>query len=226
MWDPETYPNVGGLADLGEACVTINVFAGGVFPEFFVAQGIWSADQVDPSYDGSPARFIAEGGAIAQQGFASSEVHTYEHVHEEWGRPVAFQLLHDAGFEVYSQTIGIRPGDKEELRPCLERLVPIIQQSVVDFTTSPDRANGIIIDAVERYASFWVYPPDLADFSVQAQIDYGLAGNGPDDTVGNMREERYAKVLNDMRDAGMDVSPDLTADQLFTNEFIDESIGF
>ncbi len=40
-----------------------------------------------------------------------------------------------------------------------------------------------------------------------------------------MVPERIAKVLDDMRAAGMDIDPSLTADQLFTNEFIDESIG-
>ncbi len=225
MWDPETYPDVTGLADLGAQGVTINVFGGGTFPDVFIAQGIWSADQVDPSYDGSPARFVSEGGAIAQQGFASSEVYTYEHVHEQWGKPVAFQLLHDAGFQIYSQTIGVRPGDMEALRPCLERLVPIIQQAAVDFNNSPDRANAIIVDAVERYQDFWVYPPDLAEFSHSAKRQYGLIGDGPDNIVGNMVGERIAKVLDDMRAAGMDIDPDLTADQLFTNEFIDESIG-
>ena len=47
------------LKDLGDAGITISVFGGGVFAEVFIAQGIWSADQVDPSYDGSPANFIA-----------------------------------------------------------------------------------------------------------------------------------------------------------------------
>ena len=225
MWDPGTYPDVAGLADLGAQGITINVFGGGTFPEVFIAQGIWSRDQVDPSYEGNPSRFVAANGSIAQQGFASSEVYTYEHVYEEWGKPVAFQLLHDAGFQIYSQTIGVRPGDMEDLRPCLERLVPIIQQASVDFAVDPDRANAIIVDAVEKYQDFWVYPPDLADFSVQAQIDFGLVGNGPDDTAGNMVGERIAKVLDDMRAAGMDIDPGLTADQLFTNEFIDESIG-
>ncbi len=225
MWDPETYPDVTGLADLGAQGITINVFGGGTFPEVFIAQGIWSADQVDPSYDGSPARFVSAGGSIAQQGFASSEVFTYEHVYEQWGKPVAFQLLHDAGFQIYSQTIGVRPGDMEELRPCLERLVPIIQQAAVDFNKSPDRANAIIVDAVERYQDFWVYPPELAEFSHSAKREYGLVGDGPDNTVGNMVGERIAKVLDDMRAAGMDIDSSLTADQLYTNEFIDESIG-
>ena len=226
MWDPATYPDVNGLADLGDAGITINVFGGGTFPEVFIAQGMWSRDQVDPSYNGSPARFVAENGAIAQQGFASSEVYTYEHIYEEWGKPVAFQLLHDAGFEIYSQTISVRPDELDDMRPCLEKVVPIIQQATVDFIASPDRANAIIVDAVEKYQDFWVYQPDLADFSVQAQIDFGLVGNGPDDIVGNMVESRIQKVIDDMRAAGMDVDPDLTADDIHTNEFIDPSIGF
>ncbi|MFN3215568.1 MAG: hypothetical protein ACE367_03645, partial [Acidimicrobiales bacterium] len=157
MWDPETYPDVETLADLGEAGVTINVFAGGTFSEVFVAQGIWSADQIDPSYDGSPARFISEGGAIAQQGFASAEPFTYENEFPEWGKPVAFQTLHDAGFQVYSQTVAVRAGELEELRPCLEQVVPVIQQAVVDYRVDPSAANAVIIDAVEQFDTFWLF---------------------------------------------------------------------
>ena len=227
MWDPEL-AGVDSIADLGTQNITVNVFGGGVFPLVFVAQGIWNADQVDPSYDGSPARFVSEGGAIAQQGFASSEVFTYEHIYEEWGRPVEFQLLHDAGFQIYSQTIGVRPRDMESMRPCLERLVPIIQQAVVSYDASPDRANGIIVDAVEQYASFWVYPPELADFSVQAQRDYGLIGNGPDSTTGNMELDRIQGVLDSIlaTDLAADIADGLSAEDLFTNEFIDPDIGF
>jgi hypothetical protein len=225
-WDPETYPNVETLADLGEENVTINVFAGGVFAEVFVGNGTWNEGQVDPSYDGSPARFVAEDGAIAQQGFASSEPYTYEHVFEEWGKPVAFQTLHDAGFQTYSQTLAVREADLEELRPCLERFVPIVQQAAIDFVNDPDRANAIIIDAVEQYDSFWVYDQGLADFSVQTQVELGLVGNGPDDTLGNMEEERIQTVIDQVRDdAGLDVPADLVAADLFTNEFIDPDIG-
>ena len=112
MWDPATYPDVNSLKDLGDAGITISVFGGGVFAEVFIAQGIWSADQVDPSYDGSPANFIANGGTIAQQGFASAEPYDYENVFTDWGKPVKLQLLHDAGFPVYSQTIAIRSAEK------------------------------------------------------------------------------------------------------------------
>lgn len=224
MWDPETYPDVESIADLGAAGVTINVFAGGTFIEIFANEGIVSADQIDPSYDGSPSRWVAEDGAIAQQGFASAEPFTYENEIEEWGKPVAFQLIHDAGLEIYSQPLAIRAGDLESMTPCLTELVPIIQQSTVDYAASPDRANAIIIDTVATFNDFWIYNEDLAAFSIAKQLELGLVGNGPDATLGNMVEERIQGVIDQMSAAGMEI-PEVSAADLFTNEFIDESIG-
>ncbi len=227
QWDPETYPDVQSVADIGEAGILVNVFAGGTFIDVFVNEGVLSADQIDPSYDGSPSRFITEGGAIAQQGFASESPYSYENVYEEWAKPLAFELIHDAGLPLYSQTLAIRTADLDALRPCLERFVPIVQQSVVDFASDPARANVIIVEAVETIDSFWQYPPELAEFSVQAQLELGLVGNGPDDTVGNMEIDRIQEVIDKIVNAGFDVDPSRTdPNNIVTNEFIDESIGF
>lgn len=225
MWDPETYPDVNSIADLGEAGVTIHVFAGDTYIDIFVSEGVFSADQIDPSYDGSSARWVAENGAIAQQGFASAAPYLYEYEIEEWGRPVAFELLHDVGLELYSQTLAIRAGELEEHRPCLEQLVPIIQQAVVDYVASPDRANAIIVDAVEKFDDFWVYPPEMADFSVKAQLELGLVGNGPDGIVGNMDQARVQGIIDKMASAGIEIPDGLEPSSFTTNEFIDESIG-
>ena len=225
MWDPETYPDVETIADLGQTDATIQYFAGGTFIDVFVSEGVVSADQIDPSYDGSPARWVAENGAVAQQGFASAEPYVYENELEEWGKPVAFELIHDAGFEIYSQALAIRAGELEELRPCLEQLVPIVQQAVVDYVASPDRANAIIVDAVEQYQDFWVYSPGLAEYSVEAQRELGLVGNGPDGIVGNMDPARVQGVIDQMTAAGLDITEGLQASDIITNEFIDESIG-
>ena len=226
MWDLDTYPDVTGIRDIGERGIIVQVFGGGTFPDVFIAQGIWDEDKVDKSYTGSPARFITDGD-IAQQGFASAEPYQYEFVHTDYGKAVGFELLHDAGFEIYSQTIGVRNGQIEELRPCLERLVPIIQQASVNFDASPERANAVIVDTVTTYDTWWTYSPELAAFSVQAQRDYGLVGDGSDNIAANMEGSRYEKTLNDMRDAGMEgIDADLTYDQLFTNEFIDPNISF
>ena len=170
-------------------------------------------------------RFVADQ-TIAQQGFASAEPYQYEHVFEEYGKAVAFELLHDAGFQVYSQTIGIRPGDLEDLRGCLELIVPVIQQSVVDYDAAPERANAMIVDAVTQFEDFWVYDMDLAAFSVQAQRDLGLVGNGPDGIVGNMDADRIQTVIDKIAVAGMDFEAGLSVSDIMTNEFIDTSISF
>ena len=225
MWDADTYPDVKTIADVGEAGITVNLFSRAGFAEAFVAQGIWTDDQVDPSYDGGPSRFVAEGD-IAQQGFASAEPFNYEFVFEEYGKAPAFQLLHDSGWQVYSQSIGVKPDDLEEMRPCLEPLVPIIQQAILDYANDPGRANAIIVDAVDQFDSFWVYTAELAEWSVGQQAALGLVGNGPDSTVGNMEADRIQAILDAQRGAGIEIPDDLTAEDMFTNEFIDESLGF
>ena len=227
QWDPETYPDVTGVADLGELGVTINVFAGGTFIDVFVNEGVLSADQIDPSYDGGPARFIAEGGAIAQQGFASESPYSYEQVYPEWSKPIAFELIHDAGLPIYSQTLAIRPAELDMLRPCLAKFVPIVQQAILDFAADPGPTNAMIVQIVADIGSFWQYSPGLAQFSVDTQIELGLIGNGPDDTVGNMEIDRIQEVIDKIVNAGFDVHPSRTdPNNLVTNEFIDESIGF
>ncbi len=126
MWDPETYPDVTSIADLGEQEITINVFGGQTFTD--VLRRRWASapeDQIDPSYDGGPSRFISEDGAIAQQGFASSEPFLYEQVFEDWMRPVEYpvdprrrvpDVLADAGDparrprDAATVPRGVRPG--------------------------------------------------------------------------------------------------------------------
>jgi hypothetical protein len=133
--------------------------------------------------------------------------------------------LHDAGFEVYSQTLSVRPDKLDELRPCLEAFVPVVQQAAIDYLADPARANAIIVDAVVQYDTFWTYSPELADYSVATQQELGFVGNGPDDTLGNMDEARVQGVIDKIRAAGLEVPEDLVASDLFTNEFIDDSIG-
>ncbi|HSJ29201.1 MAG TPA: ABC transporter substrate-binding protein [Acidimicrobiia bacterium] len=225
MWDPETYPEAKTIADLGELGVTVNVFAGSTFVDVLVAQGILQADQVDPSYDGSPGRFIASRGEIAQQGFASAEPYTYEFVFQEWGKPVEFQLIHDAGFQIYGQALAVRAAGLDTFRPCLERLVPIMQQAAVDYARDPSRVNAMIVDVVDRYDSFWVYEQGVAEYSVATQLELGLVGDGPDSTLGNMDPTRVQAVIDAMVSAGMNVRDGLSAADISTNEFIDPAIG-
>lgn len=225
MWDPDTYPDIESIEDLGKRKVTISVFGPEVFSEVFIAQGIWSADQVDPSYDGSPANFIANQGSIAQQGFASAEPYNYKNTYEEWGKDVKYQLLHDAGFPVYSQTLAIRSDDQVSLDSCLKDLVPIIQRAVVSFSSNPDNTNALIVDVVESFNSSWVYGEEIANYSVNTQSELGLVGNGTNDIVGDMDQDRVQEVIDLMEKAGINTKK-IGPSDIFTNEYIDESIGF
>lgn len=225
MWDPETYPDVDSITDLRDQGVTVNVFQGVAFPEVFVAMDVLDEDQVDPSYNGSPSRFIAADGEIAQQGFASSEPYQYENVFDDWGQPVEYELLHDAGYQPYTQNFTIRVDALDDLRPCLEAFVPVVQQSAVDYLADPQRTNELIIDVVEQYNADWTYDAGLAEYAVETITELGLIGNGPDDVIGNHDPQRIETVLEQIRSTDLDVPDDLEPADLYTNEFIDDSIG-
>ena len=226
MWDPATYPNVKTIEDLGKAGVTMNVFSKDVMA-LFVAEGKIPASVVDPSYDGSPARFVASAGKIAQQGFATAEPYQYEKEIKEWGKPVAYQLFFDAGYQDYSQTLGVRPADLDKLKPCLKTFVPMVQQASVDFINSPDRANAIIVDTVAQYKDTWVYSKALADYSVATMKKLGIISNGPDKTLGNFDIPRVQTFIDkQIKSGGFTTIPaGFKAETMVTNDFIDPKIG-
>ncbi|MGB4776785.1 ABC transporter substrate-binding protein [Microbacterium sp.] len=230
QWDPATYPDVTSIADLGTQDITIRTFSGQTFIDWFIGSGIVSADQVDSTYDGLPATFIAEGGKVAQQGYASAEPYIYEHEVPEWGKPVDYQLIYDAGFQRYAQTLAGKPDVIEANSDCLKALVPVLQQATVDYYASPDAANAIILAAVEAYDTGWVYSQGVADYSVETQVDEGLVGNGSNDTVGDFEADRVSTLFDQVapiyKDAGITIPDGFSPDQLYTNEFIDPSIGF
>jgi hypothetical protein len=217
------------MVDIGQTDVPVLVTADDLFPQYLVGTGILRQRQVRPEYDGSPERFLASGGKIAQGGFATNEPYVYEKELPSWGRPIAFQLVHDTGFEAYTQTLAVRAGDRQRLAPCLRKLVPLVQRSIVDFISRPRRTNALVVDLVERYDNGWAYTPALADFSVRQQRLLGIVGNGPDATIGNFDLARVRGVLDIVRPifAGrrQPLKEGLRAEDLATNEFIDPAIG-
>ncbi|MFB2583407.1 ABC transporter substrate-binding protein [Herbiconiux liukaitaii] len=230
MWDPETYPDVETIEDLGKTDAVVRYFGGAAYMEYLMGSGILPADHVDGSYDGTPASFIAANGADAQQGFATVEPYVYENEIADWAKPVAFQLIHDAGYPIYASALSVRTGDLEELSPCLTELVPVIQQATVDYYADPAATNELILQAVEEFDNGWVYTPGVAEYSVKAQVDLGLVGNGSDDTVGNFDLDRVQEIIDIttplFEEQGTPPASDVAPETIATNEFIDESIGF
>jgi hypothetical protein len=233
MWDPESHPEWNTVVDIGQTNTPVLASADNAFPDFMIGSGILRSQQVNPKnldpYDGDPRQFIESDGNIVQQGFATAEPWLYRNEIKGWLKPVAFQLIHDTGYELYSQALAIRAGDKDRLAPCLRKLVPLVQRSIVDFARHPQRVNDLIVKLVKEYDNGWVYPPELAKFSVQQQLALGLTDNGPDQTIGNFDVERVRGVLDILRPifAGRKepLKEGLRAEDLVTNEYIDPGIG-
>lgn len=229
MWDPATYPDIKTIADLGEAGVLVRYFGGAAYMEYFLAEGILSKDQVDGSYDGTPALFVADQGASAQQGFGSAEPYIYKNEVAEWGKDIAYAYINDEGWNNYAETMATKPENVETYRECFTKLIPIIQQATVDYMTSPERTNELIVAAVETFDNGWVYGPEVAAFGVETMLADGLISNGDDATLGNFDFDRIndliAKAIPVYESLGTPVKEGLVAEDIATNEFVDPSIG-
>ncbi|MDE0547424.1 ABC transporter substrate-binding protein [Microbacterium sp. C7(2022)] len=229
MWDPETYPEVDEIADLADTDATVRYFDGTTYMDYLIGSGQLRADQVDGSYDGTPANFIAAGGADAQQGFATVEPWVYENAIEGWMKPVDYQLVADTGYPIYAVALSVRTADVTEQAECLSALIPVVQQATVDYFADPEAANALLVDAVTAYDNGWVYPAEEAANSTTQQQELALAANGADGTFGSFDSARVDSVMEIvepiMADKGVATADDLTADDLATNEFLDSSIA-
>jgi hypothetical protein len=228
LWDPNTHPEFNIIADLGQSDVTVRYFKGDTYMEYLVGSGILRRNQLDDKYDGSSQKFFDGKGSIAQAGFATSEPYIYQH-DPKWGKKVNYGLINDTGYPFYPQAISIRPADKAKLAPCLKKLVPIIQRAQVDFLASPDKTNAFVIDLVKRYHDpAWSYDPGLAKYAID-QMRLNFVNNGDDATLGNFDAGRIQRMIDIVTPilAGQraELKPGLKPSDLYTNEFIDPSIG-
>jgi hypothetical protein len=228
IFDPATY-DFKTIADIGKTNAKVLYFQSNVYMDYLTGSGILKKSQVDASYDGKPARFVTAGGKLVQQGFITAEPWQYEHQVKPWMKPVKTLSIQDAGYPNYGETLAVRKADLEKDTPCLEKLVPILQQAQVDYAKDPARANELIAQIVPKYNTGWVYPKDLADYAAKAQVDNGIIANGDDDTLGNLDEARVQKILDIVAPIyakqNIKVKEGLKASDLFTNQFIKEGIG-
>ncbi|MBP2437287.1 ABC transporter substrate-binding protein [Microbacterium amylolyticum] len=233
MWDPETYPDVETIEDLASALEESGgawrYFGGAAYMEYLIAAGIVPDSIVDGGYDGTPASFVAENGLSAQQGFASAEPYIYENEVAEWGKPVSYALIDSAGWNIYGSALSVRADRLEEMSPCLEQMVPILQQAEVDFFDDPSSTIDLILELVDAYDTGWTYSQEIADYAVQTMISEGLVSNGDNGYIGDFDPDRvadfFATGMELFSSIAADVDPDLTPEDIYTNQFLDTSIG-
>jgi hypothetical protein len=229
LWDPKQHPDWHTIADIGQTDVKVLYFQGNAYMDYLLGSGILRKSQVDGSYDGSPSAFVASGGKIAVQAYATNEPYTYQHEIRAWGKPVAYQLVYDTGYPNYANVLAVRADKKATLTPCLARLVPLIQQAQADFMAKPGPAIGLILRLVDAYKGGFVYSKGNAEFAVQQMRQLGIVANGRDTTLGNFDPARLQRLIDIVGpiSAGQrkPIKPNLTPADVGTNQFIDPAIG-
>lgn len=228
MWDPASHPDWTSIIDIGQSDATVVVSKEQIFPQWLVAENLLKESQLDTTYDGAPSRFVGDP-TIVQQGFANSEPYTYQEDTPAWNKPVEYQLLKDVGFDIYASNVVVRSDRVDEMAPCLEKLVPIIQQAGADYITSPDTANATIVDVIDQDIAYTPYSAGEAAASADLLASAGLIADEADGSVGVYDPARTQRNLDELvpvlAAGGANLPTDLTAEQLFTNRFTDASIG-
>jgi hypothetical protein len=230
MWNKDKHPDFNTIADIGQTNTKILYYQTDSYMQYLLGAGLVRPSQVDGGYDGSPTRWVQSDGDIAQGGFATSEPYIYRaEVPGKKYPNTDLQLINDTGYPMYGQAMTIRQDDKEKLSPCLEKLVPIMQQAAVDFITDPKKTNDLVLEAVRTFKDFWQYSQGMADYAVKTLKDLGLVANGPNETLGDMQTERVKRMVDILTpifaSQRKPVKEGLKAEDLFTNEYIDTSIG-
>jgi len=107
--------------------------------------------------------------------------------------------------------------------------VPIMQRSQVDFLKNPAPTNDLIVKLVDQYQTGWTYTPGDADFSVKTQVEGKFVMNDPASGVfGKFDPKRMTDTVSRfvplLQSAGTLTGTAPTAESLYTNDFIDDSI--
>jgi ABC-type nitrate/sulfonate/bicarbonate transport system substrate-binding protein len=227
MWDPASHPNDKTIADLGKDGTRVLYFNGAPYMDYLVGSGILKKSQVDGSYKGQPAQFVASNGAVAQQGFATAEPYEYQHEITQWMKPVTYQLVSATGYAPYP-AIATRPENITKYAACFKKLVPIIQQGIVDYAADPAAANALIVKLVTQYNNGWVYSAGEAAAAATAQVSQKIIANSPNGQLGDFDFTRIQKLMDIVTPiysaAGKTIKSGLTPQDITTNQFIDPSI--
>jgi hypothetical protein len=233
MWDPEQLDiDAANPVTIKDSGARVLHFGEATYIDWLISKGFMDESQSDPNYGGAPDQWIADGGNFIQQGFATNEVFKYENL-IEWKdgapAPVDYAIIHELGWQPYPAAYSVLTERLEELSPCLELLVPKLQQAWVDYLDNPEPIGDVIIGVTETYNNYWTLTPELNARAFELFESEGYGSNGPDDTYGNFDPERIQTLFDDfgviLENRGITLPEGFTAESVYTNEFIDESIG-
>jgi hypothetical protein len=229
QWSPTAHPTWKTIADIGKSNTPVLYYQGASYMPYLIGKGILKASQVNGSYDGTPTVFVASGGQDAVQGFATAEPYIWSHDVPSWDKPMKYELIADTGFNFYQQEIAVRKDKLAALTPCLKKLVPIMQQAIVDYIANPASTEKLILQLVTAYNNGWVYTQGTANYAVATMKKLGIVGNAPDGTLGAFTDSRVQQLIGILapiyNKQGKQTLTGLTPSDIVTNQFIDPSIS-
>lgn len=227
-WSAAQHPSVKSIADLGKQNIKVLYYNGAPFMTYLIGKGILKQSQVDGSFDGTPARWVASGGQIAQQGFATADPYQYQYTIKQWLKPISFQLVSAVGYNPYGDSLATLPANVTKYAACFKKLVPIIQQAQVNYASNPVPADTLIAKLVSEYNDGWDYTASAAAFAAKAQVKDGIIANGPDGVLGHFNLARVNSLIKSLSPIyakeGKTPKAGLTAPEIVTNRFIDPGI--
>lgn len=232
IWDAGTYPDgfdsvedLIAFADSGQGMIYVSTISR-TFGRFLVEAGVPESVFVE-GYRGDAENFVVNNGTWLNQGFITSEIYKFENGNN-WGRPMDYVLVNDLGYPNYTGMVSVSRDRLEEMTPCLEALVPIMQQAAIDYITDPEEVNEVVVAFNEggHAVGWWNTPADEVANAAAVMREAGIIGNGSNDTIGDFDMDRVQTIFEIVA-PNLDerADPDVQPGDVVTNRFIDPSIG-
>jgi hypothetical protein len=218
--------NFKNVAAIGKSGTTVLAFDA-TYLDVFEKEGLLTSAQVDTSYQGNPARFVAAGGNIISQGFIDDEPYIYQHEVKGWDKPVKY-ITTAQSYPVYSNSLVIRSGALQSNAACLTKLVPLLQQAEIDYVHNPAPVNKAIYNfASELKGGAQLDLPGSAA-AVKTLVSHGIIANGTDGVFGSFNSARLTKLITTLSpifaSQQKPVKSGLNASNLATNKFLDKNL--
>jgi hypothetical protein len=228
MYDPATY-DFSTIADVGKTDATVLYFEGSTYMDYLVGSGQLKKSQVDGSYSGGSDRFITANGKAVQSGLVSAEPYRFENEYKQWDKPVKSLLVYDSGYVNYASELSMIPSKITKYADCLKAFVPMAQKASADYFAAPTAIGDKITEMNKQIADFWQTSPEMNAYAVKTLIADKIITNDASGTFGNFDPARMQKMIDILTPifsaANKPVKSGLTPDDLYTNEFVDPTIG-
>jgi len=229
FWNPAKY-SFKSFADIKASGATVLYFSGTEFVEYMAGAGFLSQSQLDSSYNGSPARFVAGGGAVVPQGFATAEPYLYTHETPAWDQTISYMLTSSTGYNPYSEMGEATPTNIKKWGSCFKKLVPMIQQAQISYLKSPSRINNLIVGLNTAYGEVGGnYDLAVAKYADKTMLADRIVSQGPGG-FGSFSIPRISTQIIQLRPVlntnGQSLPAGYNASNVVTNKFINPKIKF